>query len=261
MLLFTIITGAIAALAALLYILEFFGFKPKERLWGLQMPLSRNWKLFILLALVILSLSMSGYGFYRALRPKIVEKTVEKVVSAECPNPQTLTKPKVIAKSPSSGAKRPARPIGSVTQGPGSAFSQNQSGGITAGTVNVGPPPANLTYQEELVSSPPESGEGLQVMKVRITTDRPIPGAIIGILFSGPIEPVTNGEDAPMMEGSPTVQLNWGALQRKSDHANIPNSLSVTINAPAVFTPSEKLIVTIKSKTAIHVTQVGVLGS
>jgi hypothetical protein len=35
----------------------------------------------------------------------------------------------------SSGSQSP--PIGSLQQGPGSAFSQNQSGGVTAGTINV----------------------------------------------------------------------------------------------------------------------------
>src|SRR5258706_154188 len=42
-----------------------------------------------MLAFIAASLGMSGYGFYRSLRPKIVEKTVtvtvEKVVKPECP--------------------------------------------------------------------------------------------------------------------------------------------------------------------------------
>jgi hypothetical protein len=35
-------------------------------------------------------------------------------------------------------------PVPNVVQGPGSAFSYGQTGGITAGTINVGPPPRNL---------------------------------------------------------------------------------------------------------------------
>ncbi|MGH9350589.1 MAG: hypothetical protein ACRD2G_00220 [Terriglobia bacterium] len=36
----------------------------------------------------------------------------------------------------------------SVTQGPGSAYSNGQQGGITAGTVNIAPPPRTITEDE-----------------------------------------------------------------------------------------------------------------
>lgn len=48
---FNIIVGVVATLAALLYMLDYFGVKPKQPLWGLQMPLSKNWKLAIMLGL------------------------------------------------------------------------------------------------------------------------------------------------------------------------------------------------------------------
>src|SRR5208283_4620234 len=90
----------IVTLAALVAILDYFGIKPKRPLWGLLMPLSKNWKLGIMLMLVVSSLAMSGYGFYRALRPKVVEKTVtvtvekpvEKFVKADCPKPDPSAK-------------------------------------------------------------------------------------------------------------------------------------------------------------------------
>src|SRR6202011_3463219 len=62
---------------------------PKKPVWGLAMPLSRNWKLVIMLVLVAASLGLSGYGIYRSLRPKIVERIVENdrpvPVSVPCP--------------------------------------------------------------------------------------------------------------------------------------------------------------------------------
>ena len=77
------------ALAALIAILDWFGIKPSPQSWGAIMPRSRLWKLAIMLGLVAASLGLSGYSFYRAIRPKIVEKVVEKpvqkIVPQECP--------------------------------------------------------------------------------------------------------------------------------------------------------------------------------
>jgi hypothetical protein len=77
------------AVAALVAVLDYFGIKPKKPVWGLAMPLSRNWKLVIMLVLVAASLGMSGYGIYRSLRPKIVGRIVEKdrpvPVAVPCP--------------------------------------------------------------------------------------------------------------------------------------------------------------------------------
>src|SRR5882724_4276489 len=69
------IGSLITTIASFLYILEFFGFQPKswKANWWL-MPSSRKWKLVIMLVLVTTSFLFSGYGFYRALHPKIVEK-------------------------------------------------------------------------------------------------------------------------------------------------------------------------------------------
>lgn len=93
------VIDAIVALAALVSILDYFGLKPKQPLWGLAMPLSRNWKLGIMLGLVAASFGLSGYGFYRSLRPRIVERIVEKpvdrivekTVQTECPKQQVST--------------------------------------------------------------------------------------------------------------------------------------------------------------------------
>ena len=77
------------ALAALVAILDYFGIKPTKQA-GRRMPLSRRWKLLVMLALTATSLVLSGYSFYRSLHPKIVEKVIEKpierIVQKECPS-------------------------------------------------------------------------------------------------------------------------------------------------------------------------------
>jgi formylglycine-generating enzyme required for sulfatase activity len=60
-------------IGATIAILNYFGVKPKAGV----MPPSRQWKLFLMLGLVALSLGLSGYGFYRSLHPQIVEQIVE----------------------------------------------------------------------------------------------------------------------------------------------------------------------------------------
>lgn len=85
----------IVTLAALVSILDYFGITPKRPGWGIPMPLTTNWKLVVMLTLIVASLGMNGYSFYRALYPKIVQESVdrgavkEKAVQAECPKPQT----------------------------------------------------------------------------------------------------------------------------------------------------------------------------
>jgi len=132
---FGVIVGVISALAALLYILEYFGVKPKSPSWGPSMPLSRNWKLAIMLILVAISLAMSGYAAYRGYRPKIVEKPVivEKpiTVSVPVPCPEPLKKSKAVQKV----EIHPGATVTATTNAPDSA-----AVGINTGTVNVNPP-------------------------------------------------------------------------------------------------------------------------
>ena len=60
----------LVGVAALLSILDYFGIKPH---WASRkatiLPPDRSWKLIIMLILVAASLGMSGYDFYRFLRP------------------------------------------------------------------------------------------------------------------------------------------------------------------------------------------------
>ena len=135
----------IFALAAIVTILVFFGVTPATLNTGIIMPLSRKWKLALMLGLMVLSLGMSGYGYYRALRPKIIEKIIEKpverIVERQCPK---LECPE-LTKASNQGLKvkhpqSPAAPPLSQECAPGAncAQSSGQSGGITAGQINVG---------------------------------------------------------------------------------------------------------------------------
>lgn len=130
-------------------------------------------------------------------------------------------------------------------------------GGLVANPTvnNFGPAPAHLSYTEEVVTPLPASGGGLKIMKIHITTDRSIRGAIVGIVFSEPIEPITPDKDQPQLKGAGISQMNWGGgLQR--DNVPIPNALGIVVNAPAVFMPGQELIVTVKSKTDVRVIEV-----
>jgi hypothetical protein len=121
------IVDCIVTLAAVVAILDYFGVKPKRPSWGLVMPLGRNWKLGIMLILVAASLGMSGYGFYRSLHPKIVEKTVtvtvdkpvdrvvEKLVPQKCP--KTHSTNVGVLKNPLTPAQDSQQPPGTAIIG------------------------------------------------------------------------------------------------------------------------------------------------
>jgi hypothetical protein len=142
------------ALAALVAILDYFGVKPKQPMWGLSMPLNRNWKLAMMLSLVASSLVFSGYGYYRSSRPliverivekpvdRIVEKPVERIVQRDCPAPTKFRPSAIPTKaSPPPGAATtspvvipPNTKIEATTKAPNSA-----AVGINTGTVTVNP--------------------------------------------------------------------------------------------------------------------------
>lgn len=258
----------LVALASLAAILDYFGLKPQKPMWGLSMPYSKNWKLAIMLALVAAALGMSGYGFYRSYRPKIVEKiverpvekVVEKLIPQECPQtsvpsrqhsdkPKTLSQSTVVKGVPvtkSDAANQP--PIQQDCGGGNCAASVGQQGGITAGQLNVnGPIPPTYTFTEEAVAS-----DSRKKINVHIHTDKAVRGAMVGILFSGPIDYVATNN--PSVTNAGISQQNWGQL--KQNGALLPNSLFVAINDPTVFLPSQELIVPVTSAAEVHVLRV-----
>jgi len=115
---------ALVAVASLIAILDYFGVKANSELWGRVMPLSKKWKLVVMLVLVIASLGMSGYSLYRAAHPKIVEKVVEKItekpVPVPCPAPPTESKRAKNGTPSQQQAGKDNAQAGPVTQGPGS---------------------------------------------------------------------------------------------------------------------------------------------
>lgn len=145
-----VISGSLAA------VLDYFGIKPKPSMGAASMP-SRKWKLVIMLGLVALSLGLTGYAFYRSLRPKIVEKIIEKpvdrivekekIVPAECPKPPTAEKAKKAKKDNAPPAGTPQQPPMTQDCGGGNcAQSSGQTGGVTAGAVIVDTPPLHITW-------------------------------------------------------------------------------------------------------------------
>jgi len=97
-------------------------------------------KVWIALGLSILSICISCFAAYYFFRPRIVEKIVEKLVPQDCFKPAS-TSQKEQKQRPSVVARDNGVATGTINQGPASAFSQNQQGGITAGTVIVSSPP------------------------------------------------------------------------------------------------------------------------
>jgi hypothetical protein len=176
-LLFTIIVSVIAAIAGLLYILEYFGIKPEQPWSGFPMPLSRKWKLGIMLSLVGISLALSGYAAYRGYHPKIVEKSVivEKPVSVTvpCPEPPEESKPpKPQGHPPLSGQQQSGAgnvQSGSVTQGP---CSSNQQGGTgNQSNINCVPPPLQLDWSAKPTTNAGNNWDYNQLVTVKANVD------------------------------------------------------------------------------------------
>lgn len=131
------ILNLLISLAALVAILDWFGIKPNPKSWGAVMPLGKSWKLAIMLGLVAASLALSGYAFYRALRPKvvekIVEKPVEKLVPQECPKAEDSTSSKRQATMGGGNTKLTPAPVIPTPQSATGNNNTQVGGGITTG--------------------------------------------------------------------------------------------------------------------------------
>lgn len=136
------------ALAALVAILDWFGIKPNAQFWGNIIPLRKSWKLILMLGLVAASLGMSGYTFYRALHPKVVEKIVEKpverivekLVPADCPRSSVTAKPPV---KPAAHSEPPKPAAPSSQSCPNGVCIGGENSG-TATVNNFAPPERHL---------------------------------------------------------------------------------------------------------------------
>ncbi len=142
----------IAALPPLGVDIRIFG-RPNMPLEGIPHFRARQAWIAIVVALISLGISMGA--FYYFFRPrvveKIVEKPVDKLVPQECPKCSTTTvsshskKPaKVAPEQPTPEQNQSGHDnaqTGPITQGPNSALSFDQKGGVTAGTYLGNPPP------------------------------------------------------------------------------------------------------------------------
>ncbi|HEV2700269.1 MAG TPA: hypothetical protein VGV09_01465, partial [Steroidobacteraceae bacterium] len=140
----------------------------------------------------------------------------------------------------------------------------NASGGIgtIGGTLvnptvnNFGAPPAHFTATENVIT--PLGSQTKKVLEVHITTDRRVPAAVIGMVFSDPITFTTEYWNAhgPTLKGATIEQMDvTGGLSRDGT-TPIPNSFGVRINAPSAFVPGQELVVTVESAFDVHLLQV-----
>lgn len=192
---------------------------------------------------------------------KPVEKVVEKLIPQECPStsassrqhsgkPKILAPPSVLRGTPVTKSNAQSQPpIQQDCGGGNCASSVWQQGGITTGQLNVnGPIPPIYTFTEAAVDS-----DNRKKINVTIHTDRAVRGAIVGVLFSGPIDYVASNN--PSVTNAGLSQQNWGQLNQKNG-IPMPNSLYVTINSPTIFLPGQDLIVPVTSAAEVHVLKV-----
>ena len=143
----------------------------------------------------------------------------------------------------------------------------NAAGGIgtIGGTLvnpqvtNYAPPPAILTYKEEVQT--PLTSKTDKVLQVRVSTDRKIPGAAIGLIFSDPFDESKQYWQAhqPDITGGAANAVTV-KIPIAGNGVPIPNSLGAVVDLPAALMPGTDLVVTVTSKADIHVLQVVQVG-
>jgi hypothetical protein len=113
-----LVLTAWCALVGTIALLPLFGFdlrflrRPRvliEQAGALPRPTRVTW---IALALVIVSLALSSGAFYYFFRPRIVEKTVEKIVEEMVSTPRPEQKEPALAPIPKAKVPKPSGPVG-----------------------------------------------------------------------------------------------------------------------------------------------------
>jgi hypothetical protein len=119
----------------------------------------------------------------------------------------------------------------------------------------AGTPPATLTFTEHVVT--PVGEHVRKVLEVHVATSRAIPAAAIALFFSAPITFTQDYFTAHPVKlvGASLQSLDIsGPLSSAGMH--YPNSLAIIVNAPAAFTASQDLVVTVESESDVHVLRV-----
>lgn len=123
---------------------------------------------------------------------------------------------------------------------------------------NFGPPQPQYTATEEVITPASDSTE--KVMKIHIRPDRPAKGAVIGVIFSGPIDEIHGQKDISFIPLAYAWSARVGLPLQQKDGETVPNSLGLIVDLPSVFTPDEEFTITIRSKTDVHVSEIGAIG-
>ncbi|SFS21062.1 hypothetical protein SAMN05421771_4023 [Granulicella pectinivorans] len=170
--------------------------------------------------------------------------------------PETPTEPAKVAVA---STQNPAIAIPPPPSGGQTCYGSNCFQGTNFGSVQqnqFGPPLPRFTFTEDPATV---NSDGIYVMKVHIRTDISVPGAIVGVAFSGPIDlGKGGGPDDPKLVGSSAQQISWGGPLGMNG-ALVPNSYGFMINMPAAFMPQMDLVITAKSKEPVHVLQVNIV--
>jgi hypothetical protein len=121
---------------------------------------------------------------------------------------------------------------------------------------NFGPVAAKLVATEEIVTPASQTAE--KVMRVHIKTDRAIPGAWVGVIFSGSVDvsrPYWE-DHMPKLYGVDAQQIDIRAPLFTSSMVPIPNSMYFPINMPSAFSRDQDFVIEVRSKDDVHVANV-----
>ena len=252
----------IAALPPLGFDVRIFG-RPNMPLEGI--PYFRARQAWRALVVALISLGVSVGAFYYFFRPRVVEKIVEKpvekiverVVPQKCPTSQSPPKATSRGKSIS---QTPISPQATPSQNCPNGICNSGSNLGTQSVNNFGPPPPIFKFTEEVITPLPVGG-GSEVLKIHIKIDRAVPGAIVGVVMSGPIDmtPECWNKHKPSLMGTMEQQISiTGPLTLGNGH--IPNSFGLMILMPSAFTPDQELIATVVAQESVHVVKVFEVG-
>jgi hypothetical protein len=214
---FVIVTTLVLITLSVVAVLPLLGFD--IRIHGrsgvdaeLSIPNPRK-KPWIALALVTVSACFSAGALYYFFRPRIhetvVERPVEKLIEKQAPIPCPKRAPEQSKRSaPKTQAEQePQPPIEQECGGGNCAASLGQQGGVTAGQINLGPPPVTFAYKVEDVAS--TKTKYAFEKKVSITTNRPFSPATLALFCDADVEEMEAGfSKLAMMNESEGVDRN-----------------------------------------------------
>lgn len=258
------VLDVVVAIAALVSILDFFGLRPGESSSWNVMPLNRKWKLALMLGLVAAALAMSGYSFYRATYPKIVEKVVEKpvdrivekTVPQQCPQPKPVpprksSQPGNSPAQKNSGDANTNTQIGTA-QGPvaiapnGIANAAPNLG--TQSVTNFGPPPITFSFTARDVDPPMDGDKPSQYKyekEVTITPSASYSPVSVAVICDADLESVSALPQQGGAELSPMMGTAFG-----NKH------VALIYFAGSPVTPWNPLVVTLRANQPISVSKV-----